>query len=136
WNALTFAIGWLLTHAVAVIGGVWLAGTAGWFLWQGYTAVKFSRRLALATPAPAELQQQADNLARAMGLAHRPPVMLVRDVISPMLWGIGSNTRLLFPMKLLARLDVAARETLIAHELAHFRRGDHWVRAFELFVSG
>src|SRR5437773_1721665 len=30
----------------------------------------------------------------------------------------------------------AARATLIAHELAHYRRGDHWVRVFELVVSG
>ena len=135
-NALAVALSWLLRHAVAVFGGVWLAGTAGWFLLQGYTALKFSRRLALATPAADELQQQADELARAMGLAYRPPVMIVRDVISPMLWGVGRNTRLLFPVNLLARLDLAGRETLIAHELAHFRRGDHWVRAFELFVSG
>ncbi|HEY2253210.1 MAG TPA: M56 family metallopeptidase [Planctomycetaceae bacterium] len=130
------ALGWLLRHAVAVFCGAWLAGTVGWFLLQGYTAFKFSRRLALATPASEELQQQADELARSMGLAHRPPVMIVRDVISPMLWGVGRNTRLLFPVNLLARLDLAGRETLIAHELAHYRRGDHWVRAFELFVSG
>lgn len=136
WNTAAIALGWLLRHAVAVFGGVWLAGTAGWFLLQGFTAIKFSRRLALATPASAELQQQADELARAMGLAYRPPVMIVRDVISPMLWGVGRDTRLLFPVNLLARLDLAGRETLIAHELAHFRRGDHWVRAFELFVSG
>jgi beta-lactamase regulating signal transducer with metallopeptidase domain len=127
---------WLLSHAVELLAGVWLTGTTGWFLLQGYTAFKFSRRLALATPGSKELQQQADELARAMGLAYRPPVMIVRDVISPMLWGVGRNTRLLFPVNLLARLDLAARETLIAHELAHFRRGDHWVRAFELFVSG
>ena len=133
---LLVSLGWLLTHSVGLLAGVWLTGTAGWFLLQGYTAFKFSRRLALATPASEELQQQADDLARAMGLAYRPPVMIVRDVISPMLWGVGRNTRLLFPVNLLARLDLAARETLIAHELAHFRRGDHWVRAFELFVGG
>jgi len=103
---------------------------------QGLTAMRFSRRLALAIPAPPDVQEQADHLARAMGLAHHPPVLMVRDVISPMLWGIGRNARLLFPMDLLSRLDDGGRETLIAHELAHFRRGDHWVRAFELAVSG
>lgn len=135
-SILMVSLGWILTHSVVLLASVWLAGAAGWFLLQGYTAFKFSRRLALATLACDELQQQADELARSMGLAYRPPVMIVRDVISPMLWGVGRNTRLLFPVNLLARLDIAARETLIAHELAHFRRGDHWVRAFELFVSG
>jgi len=134
--AATSAWSWIALHKVAVIGWTWLAGAMTWFVLQGFTAVKFSHRLALATPAPAALQHQADELARAMGLLYRPPVMIVRDVLSPMLWGIGRNTRLLFPVELLARLDSGARNTLIAHELAHFRRGDHWVRAFELVVTG
>jgi beta-lactamase regulating signal transducer with metallopeptidase domain len=135
-NAVSSLWTWITIHKVGVIGWIWLGGSLTWFLVQGFTAVKFSRRLALATPATATLQHQADELARAMGLACRPPVMIVRDVISPMLWGIGKNTRLLFPVELLSRLDTGARSTLIAHELAHFHRGDHWVRAFELVVTG
>lgn len=127
---------WLWRNGAAIIGWIWIGGALVWFLRQAVTALKFSQRLALATPAPAELQRQADELAGAMGLAHRPPVMFVRDVISPMLWGIGRRARLLFPVNLLSRLEEGSRETLIAHELAHYRRGDHWVRAFELVVSG
>jgi beta-lactamase regulating signal transducer with metallopeptidase domain len=127
---------WARGHLIELAIWVWLGGAALWFLRQGLTALRFSRRLALAIPAPSAVQQQADDLARAMGLAYHPPVLIVRDVISPMLWGIGRNARLLFPMDLLNRLDDSGRETLIAHELAHFRRGDHWVRAFELAVSG
>ncbi|MGE5191111.1 MAG: M56 family metallopeptidase [Deltaproteobacteria bacterium] len=134
--ALAIWSAWLLRNIVAVLGWTWLGGALLWFLRQALTTLRYSRRLALATPAPAALQQQADDLSRAMGLSYRPPVLIVRDVISPMLWGIGRNTRLLFPVDLLARLEAGARETLIAHELAHFRRRDHWVRAFELVVSG
>src|SRR5438552_13163643 len=78
---------WLVHNAVAVVGWFWLAGSGIWFLRQALIALKFSRRLALATPAAPALQEQADALARAMGLSCRPPVMIVRDVISPMLWG-------------------------------------------------
>src|SRR4029077_17555316 len=133
-----FATGtnWVLRHIVAVIVGIWATGSAAWFLLQAFTAYKFSQRLALATPAPAGIQYEADDLAAAMGLVQRPPVMIVRDVISPMRWGVGRNTRLLFPVNLLTRLESGSRATLIAHELAHYRRGDHWVRAFELVVSG
>ncbi len=127
---------WLLAHAIPLLVWIWLGGAAVWFLRQGLSALRYSRRLALAIPAPAALQRRADELAQAMGLAYRPPVLIVRDVISPMLWGIGRGTRLLFPVELLARLTPESRETLIAHELAHFRRGDHWVRVFELIVSG
>ena len=135
-GALSMSAAWARRHAVEIAVWCWLGGAALWFLRQGLTAMRFSRRLALAIPAPPDVQEQADHLARAMGLAHHPPVLMVRDVISPMLWGIGRNARLLFPMDLLSRLDDGGRETLIAHELAHFRRGDHWVRAFELAVSG
>jgi beta-lactamase regulating signal transducer with metallopeptidase domain len=135
-TALAIWKAWLIRNIVAVLAWTWLGGAALWFLRQALTTLRYSRRLALATPAPAELQQQADDLSRTMGLGYRPPVLIVRDVISPMLWGIGRNTRLLFPVDLLVRLDPGARETLIAHELAHYRRRDHWVRAFELVVSG
>jgi beta-lactamase regulating signal transducer with metallopeptidase domain len=136
YEVLATSSAWVWRNMVALIGWTWIAGSVLWYLRQALTMLRYSRRLALATPAPAELQHQADELARAMGLSYRPPVLVVRDVFSPMLWGIGENTRLLFPVDLLARLEPGARETLIAHELAHFRRGDHWVRAFELFVSG
>lgn len=127
---------WFAEHWGAVALWVWFGGSAVWFARQGLTTLRFSRRLALATPAPEELQHHADRLARGMGLSYRPPVLIVRDVISPMLWGIGRNARLLFPVELLTRLDAEGRETLIAHELAHFRRGDHWVRTCELIISG
>jgi beta-lactamase regulating signal transducer with metallopeptidase domain len=135
-TAASVAWAWLARHGGTLALWLWLCGSIVWFARQALTTLRFSRRLALATPAPEELQKQADRLARGMGLSHRPPVLIVRDVISPMLWGVGRNARLLFPVELLARLDAASRETLIAHELAHFRRADHWIRALELVISG
>ena len=32
--------------------------------------------------------------------------------------------------------DARQRATLLAHELAHLRRRDHWVRCLELLVTG
>ena len=34
-----------------------------------------------------------------------------------------------------AALDAARCDTLLAHELAHYARGDHWVRWLELIVA-
>ncbi|MBS0264984.1 MAG: hypothetical protein JSS02_23830 [Planctomycetes bacterium] len=127
---------WSRQHVVGLLVAVWLSGSIFWFSLQAFTAYKFSQRLSLAVPAPFSMQQDAGELAGAMGLRSYPPVMLVCDVISPMLWGIGSRTRLLFPATLSSRLEHGSRATLLAHELAHFQRGDHWVRAFELLVTG
>ena len=37
---------------------------------------------------------------------------------------------------MLQRLDPAAADALLSHELAHYLRRDHWVRLFELLVTG
>src|SRR5438093_5445555 len=53
-----------------------------------------------------------------------------------MLWGSVRGTVVLFPRELLARLAPEARDTLLAHELAHFLRRDHWVRVLEYLAGG
>jgi beta-lactamase regulating signal transducer with metallopeptidase domain len=120
-----------------LLAGVgWLVGSACWFGLAGARIRRFGRLLAHATPAPAELQQEAEALARRLGLARGPRVWLVPGTISPMLWAVGGAPRLLLPEGLLARLGPEQRATLLAHELAHLRRRDHWVRVLELLVLG
>src|SRR5439155_22158833 len=96
---------------------------------------RFHALLANARLAPAEVQAQAAELARQMGMAHCPQVWLVPGSLPPMVWAVG-RARVLFPAGLLDRLDGEARASLLAHELAHVRRLDHWVRWLELVVLG
>jgi hypothetical protein len=49
-----------------------------------------------------------------------------------MLWTWGEPPRLLLPEGLWKQLSNAQQDTLLAHELAHLRRRDHWVRWLEL----
>jgi hypothetical protein len=53
-----------------------------------------------------------------------------------MLWAAFGPPRLLVPAGLLGRLTPEGRDTLLLHELAHFRRGDHLVRALEFVALG
>ena len=52
-----------------------------------------------------------------------------------MLWALGACPRLIIPTELWKSLDERQRGTLLVHELAHLRRGDHRVRIFELVVT-
>ena len=52
-----------------------------------------------------------------------------------MIWFVGARPRLILPQDLWKRLDARQRSTLIVHELAHLRRGDHLVRFLELLVT-
>jgi beta-lactamase regulating signal transducer with metallopeptidase domain len=122
--------------SIAVLGWLWLGGSLFWFLVAARRLWRFGRLLRHAEPAPAELQAQAGELARRLGLTHWPRVWLVPGVVSPMLWAVGKAPRLLLPRDLLERLDSERRGTLLAHELAHWLRRDHWVRWLELVVLG
>jgi beta-lactamase regulating signal transducer with metallopeptidase domain len=114
---------------------VWMAGAAGWFVWQGRRIVRFRRGVARAEDVGPEIAA-AHRIASALGIARPPAVKAATGIGSPMLWGWGRGTVILFPRELLARLAPEARDTLLAHELAHFLRRDHWVRLLEFVATG
>jgi beta-lactamase regulating signal transducer with metallopeptidase domain len=119
-----------------LIGCLWPAGTIAWFTVAGRRLWRFAHSLRHARPAPPALQAEAEALAQRLGLTDWPRVWLVPGAVSPMLWAVGRTPRLLLPMGLLERLDAERRATLLVHELAHWRRRDHWVRWLELVVLG
>jgi bla regulator protein BlaR1 len=118
-----------------LVAAAWLAGSALWLAVAGLRARRFASLLRYAKPAPAWLQREAGDVAVRLGLKAAPALWLVPGRVSPMLWAPGWTARLLLPAGLLDRLDGAGRRTLLAHELAHLRRGDHRVRLFELLVT-
>ncbi len=78
------------------------------------------------------LAARVAELAQAAGVGVSPRVIVVDGIVSPMLWGLGENARLIFPAQLVKRLSPGKLDTLLLHELAHFARKDHWLRALEL----
>jgi hypothetical protein len=111
-----------------------LAGALLWLVWAGWHVRRFRRLLRFATLAPASLQEEAQALARRLGLRRCPAVWLLPGAVSPMVWALGRSPRILFPAGLLGCLDGEQRASLLLHELAHVRRRDHWVRMVELLA--
>jgi beta-lactamase regulating signal transducer with metallopeptidase domain len=122
--------------AWAWVAGVWLAGSVLWLGWVAVHVARFRRLLRLVCRAPGDLQALAADLARRLGLRRCPAVWLVPGAVSPMVWALGRAPCLLFPAGLVERLDDRGKSALLAHELAHVRRGEHWVRLLELAVTG
>jgi beta-lactamase regulating signal transducer with metallopeptidase domain len=119
-----------------VLLSAWLTGSAFWWLLACLRVARFRRLLRHTRPAPADVQEQARRLAGRLGLASCPGVWLVPARVSPLLWALGRSPRLLLPADLWQALTPEQRDTLLAHELAHLRRRDHWVRRLELVVLG
>jgi beta-lactamase regulating signal transducer with metallopeptidase domain len=126
----------LLNYATAGLLLIWLAGSLGWFTLLAYRIGKFQRLLRFAVPASRDVQDHAAGLARKLGLDGSPTLWMVPGAVSPMLWGILGRPRLLIPEALWKDLDWSQRGALLTHELAHFKRRDHWVRGLELVVTG
>jgi len=115
---------------------VWIVGAVVWFGWAGLHLVRFQRLLRFARPASVELQGESDRLAVQMGLTGNPQVWLLPGALPPMVWSGLGQARLYFPSGLVDQLSEEERATLLAHELAHIYRRDHWVRALEILVLG
>lgn len=123
------------TDWVSQLLAVWALGSGSWLSLQVFRAIRFQRRIARDSATSSEWQGQTRSLATELGLCHCPQVLILDAPVSPMLWGCGSRTKLLFPAELAERLTEDARGTLLAHELAHFARGDHWVRLLEFLAT-
>jgi beta-lactamase regulating signal transducer with metallopeptidase domain len=120
--------------ALAILSG-WLTGSLLYLGWILACAYRFQRLLRFARPADLRVQGLVIELADRLHLRRPPLVWLVPGAVSPMLWAFAGRARLLFPAQLANSLDHDKLRALLAHELAHWHRRDHWVRFFELVVQ-
>ena len=118
-----------------VAGMAWLVGSATIVFVSLRRIRRFQSLLGDGRSGSWVEQDWVDEWARRLGLRRAPDLWWVPGPISPMIWFIGWRPRLILPQELWKRLDARQRSTLIAHELAHLRRGDHFVRLLELLVT-
>lgn len=115
--------------AVAVVvGALWI------LLVAAVRIVRLERRIRAAPLAPPALRRRADRIAQSLGLTRAPRIRLVRAPIPPSVRPTPRRCEILIPAVLWDQLDDDERDTLLAHELAHVRRRDHWIRPLELLV--
>jgi len=120
---------------LSAVEGLWLAGSSLCLVLAVGRMIRFSQTLRYAMPAPSDVQHRADVLACRLGLGAAPGVWLVPGAVCPMLWTVGPSARVLLPRELWRRLDSAQRDAMLLHEIAHYRRKDHWVRWIELAAT-
>jgi bla regulator protein BlaR1 len=127
--------GWKPPPWRPVVLSLWLAGSGGWVALAAWRIRSFARLLRHAAPAPQLVRERAEELARRLDLRRCPEIGLLPGCLSPMLWALGGSPRLFLPIGLWEQLNDDQRDALLAHELAHLKRGDHWVRGLELIVT-
>ena len=114
---------------------LWLGGAALWALVAATRIVRFERLLRGTLPAPTRLQRLAFEVAGKLGVRRVPDVRYADCVDVPLVWCAGRRPTIVLPIRLSRQLDDQQFGMILAHELAHLRRRDHWVRGVELIVS-
>ena len=109
---------------------VWLAGCAVACIVQLRRIVRYAAVVRRGRPAASPLPDEIARLAQKLRV--RPlPVLVARDVMTPFVWCIG-RLRLIWPARLAGGEELVRSRGILAHELAHVRRRDHWVAWIEL----
>ncbi len=130
---------WEFTSKKAVPGLAlsWLVGAVAWWSMVGLNSARFRRMIRSARPAPAELREGIGRVAERLGLRNIPKACLLPVRMSPMVWvPLAGPPHLVLPEELWGLLDAAQRDAILAHELAHLKRRDHWVRRLEALACG
>lgn len=114
---------------------VWFGGAACFALIVARRILRFERLLRDTLPSPARLERMAQEIAARMGVTCSPRICYVESIDIPLVWCAGRRPTIVLPMRLFQQLDDRAAGMIIAHELAHLRRHDHWVRGLEMVVA-
>ncbi|WP_020472725.1 M56 family metallopeptidase [Zavarzinella formosa] len=109
---------------------LWVSGGLVWLAMQARRIARHRRIVRMASPAPdylrAEVRTVADHLDAPL-----PPVLVSDMIASPFVWCVG-RPRLVWPTTMADPADIESSRGVIAHELAHLCRRDHWVSWLEL----
>jgi beta-lactamase regulating signal transducer with metallopeptidase domain len=126
---LSSAVAYFVRHAVYL----WLAGSVAVLFIQVLRMMRMRKVIALGNLAPAALTRKVATVASRLGIA-APVTLIVPRVGSPCVWGVG-RPMLLWPENLDTRLPKDSHPAIIAHELAHLYRKDHWLGWLLLFAE-
>jgi beta-lactamase regulating signal transducer with metallopeptidase domain len=121
-------------HLILLLFGISLCGTI--VLWShdiGKT-LHLARLLRRASPGGERLQQLATQAALRLRLPKVPQIRVVAGRVTPLLWA-GWRPVVALPLTLVDELDDKQVDCVISHELAHYRRRDHWSNAFAFLVA-
>ena len=119
---------WPWTFRLSLVG-------SGVFLLLAIKRLRQFRRLIVrAEPADPRIVSIAKSLAKELRLKTIPDIRVTPGKVPPVLMAGLKRTTILLPRELVASIDEEAQRTLLAHELSHFVRRDHWVRWLEFAV--
>lgn len=119
-SAGLFAISWLGTCVLLTV--------------QGAHGVKLVRWLKRAGSEDAQLAKTCSTVASSLNIDGVVRSCVVRSRTAPLLWAWG-RPLVVVPRQLVEELSPQQLRGIVAHELAHYWRRDHWANVFAFVVK-
>jgi bla regulator protein blaR1 len=113
----------------------WLGIASFLMMHSLFKSIRFAQVLEQEGKEQADASKLGQQMAEACGIRKCPRIRLVSASLSPMLFGFSKWATIVIPSGLWSELNSAQRRAMLAHELSHFGRCDHWVRGLELIVG-
>ena len=135
WDGSTGTAGHQPWSLSAILGAIWLGGACGLAVIYAVGIRRFASVIGDCEAAPPAIRLMVAQVSGRLGLRRVPEVLMTSRALPPLVWSIGTSPRVILPSRLFARLGGEAQGTILAHELAHIRRGDHLVRLLELAAT-
>ncbi|MEN6534234.1 MAG: M56 family metallopeptidase [Bryobacteraceae bacterium] len=120
---------------LTVLGWMWGVGIVVFASGRVYRILRFRKLLHCGEAPASAVLSTAEGIAKRLGLRRAPDIRILPVCVSPLVWSLGGMPKVFLPAALFERLDGAAQEAILAHELAHVRRKDHWVRLLEVVIT-
>jgi beta-lactamase regulating signal transducer with metallopeptidase domain len=125
--------GFISSHA-SPISLTWFAASVLCATTVAFRVVRFNRLLRQTLPASDELSRLTSKIAQRLSLEYTPSIRLTPATIAPLVWPATSPATIVLPTRLVSELSDEQLSMILAHELAHLKRHDHWVRFLEVAV--
>ncbi len=114
-----------------LVRGVWLGGAVVVLVLFLIRVRRIDRSVRGSAFADDGLLGKIRAVAVELGV-RTPQTRVMPGAGTPMVWGLGRPI-LIWPAEL--DMDADGSRGLVAHELAHLRRRDHWIALFQVFIS-
>ena len=110
----------------------WVTGSCSLFVLTTSRIWRFNRLLRLNGRDACELDRSwVTDIAVRLGLRETPAIQIIDANISPFVWSVLLSPVIVLPKSAVEALSPSDLRLVLAHEMAHIKRKDHWTRWLE-----
>ena len=128
--------GIISSQVIASLGVVWIGVTALLLVVSLFRIFRFHmqthRQAKFAEP---RVRQLGNQVAATLGLRKMPRIAVLPANISPFVWWVGGKPQIFLSQVAIDQLQTNELKMVLAHEMVHIKRFDHYVRWLEWFSA-